>query len=80
MGKRSNRELRTAHNTLPMANGTERRVGRKYGDDVPRQTWASEVSVRHITPKARLSREELRERELFGSVVRMSFETKRAYR
>lgn len=80
MVKKSNRELRTASHTQPMANGTERRVSRRYGQDVERKTWASPVVVRHVQPRPRLSREEIKERELLGSVVRMGFEPKRAYR
>lgn len=80
MTKKSNRELRTAHNTQKMVSGTETRVSRRYGTDVPRVPWASEVSVRRVAPKERLSKDELREREIFGSVVRMSFEAKRSFR
>lgn len=80
MGKRSNSALRNASHIQPMADGTDRRACRRYGTSVPRTTWASPVETRHIEPRQRLSRSEIRDRELYGSVTRIGFEPKRAYR
>lgn len=77
---RRNRRYSASSHIQPMADGRTQKASRKWGDDTPKSTTGGEITVRRITPRARLSHDEIKERMLYGGITRQTVEPKRAWR